>query len=353
MTQQVEDAELIIGDWHHRFTGVSATIATMLPEMADKERLAVLSGRESPYPRVGMWQAIQLCWRRPVEKPFRILHARRNIELWLGLLLRKVLRRPVRVVFTSAAKRRHSAVPRFLISTADVRIATTDEAASHLRDVAAVIPHGVNCQKFRPADDRTGVLRSFGIRQQKAAAIVGRIRPEKGTDLFVDAMIPVLQQRRDVAACLVGTATQKFAEFADDLKKRIHEAGVTDQVYWMNQLGHDDLARLLSGISMCVAPARYEGFGLVPLEAMACQAAVVASMTGAYPQIVVPEKTGLLVDCGDADGLSQAIARLLDDDTLRISMGQAGRQRVIDHYSAELESQRIREVYQNLWNKAA
>ncbi|MEM9828528.1 MAG: glycosyltransferase family 4 protein [Planctomycetota bacterium] len=353
MAKSNPPVELIVGDWHHRFTGVSATVANLLPTLAENERLAVMTQRECAFPKLGFLQTLRLCWSKPDSKPFRIFHARRNIELGLGFLMRRILRRPVRVVFTSAAKRRHSWVPRMLIDAADVQIATTPEAASFLRDDAPVIPHSVDCQRFQPAAD-VGLLRKkFRLDADKIVTIVGRVRPEKDTDLFVDAMCRLLPQHPGTLGCIVGTATDAFAGFADDLKAKLAARGLDRRVVWLGQLPHDELAELVSCSSICVAPARYEGFGLVPLEAMACGVPVVASRTGAYEQFVRPGETGFLTDCGDEDGLVEALDILLSDDAMRADFGYRGRQLVTSQYSVEMEASRIRDVYLDLWKRAA
>ena len=106
-------------------------------------------------------------------------------------------------------------------------------------------------------------------------------------------------------------------------------------------------------MSLCVAPARYEGFGLVPLEAMACAVPVVATQTGCYRDVIIPGVSGSLVPCNDADSLTSALGVLMAVPEKLSQMGEAGRQRVEQSYSAKLEAGRIVDVYRDLWLKAA
>ena len=76
---------------------------------------------------------------------------RRNTEMRAALWARDVLRLPVKIVFTSAAIRRHSAFPRWLISRMDAVIATTEAAASFVPHVRGIVPHGVDTERFFPA----------------------------------------------------------------------------------------------------------------------------------------------------------------------------------------------------------
>ena len=153
----------------------------------------MVSSRTLPgIPSVGILRAVLACLKQPKNKPFRIWHARRNKEMLLGLMIKHLLRGRIRLVMTSCALRRHSWFPRQLLASMDAIIATSDEAASYVSHVVATIPHGVDCDRFQPAKDRKAALKALGIPGNYGISMVGRIRPEKGSDLFVDAMIRLL-----------------------------------------------------------------------------------------------------------------------------------------------------------------
>ena len=146
--------------------------------------------------------------KQPEDKPFNIWHVRRNSEMQLAIFARDILRLPIKIVFTSAAQRRHSAWPRWLISKMDAVIATSKEATSFVPNVVSVIHHGVDLDRFYPSKNqkenwsKTGILGEYGI------ITVGRVRPEKGTDLFVEAMIEALPKLPKATAiiCLLYTS---------------------------------------------------------------------------------------------------------------------------------------------------
>jgi starch synthase len=116
---------------------------------------------------------------------------------------------------------------------------------------------------------------------------------------------------------------------------------------------------VLTHATAFVCPSVYEPFGLVNVEAMACETAVVASRTGGIPEIVVDGETGLLVPLGetngltgeplDADafarGLASAVNRLLDDPELAGGMGRAGRQRAVEYFSWNAAAEKTVAVY--------
>ncbi len=349
-----DDMNLIVTDMHPRITGVGATIRTLAPHIHSLEPLAMVSSRTLPgIPSVGILRAVLACLKQPKNKPFRIWHARRNKEMLLGLMIKHLLRGRIRLVMTSCALRRHSWFPRQLLASMDAIIATSDEAASYVSHVVATIPHGVDCDRFQPAKDRRAALKALGIPGDYGISLVGRIRPEKGSDLFVDAMIRLLPKHPGYTACIAGKATTEHELFFRQLKSKIEKAGLTDRFVWLGEVAYERMPLFHSAMSLCVAPARYEGFGLVPLEAMACAVPVVATQTGCYRDVIVPGVNGSLVPCDDVESLTSALGALMAVPEKLSEMGEAGRQRVEQSYSAKLEASRIMDVYRSLWSDAA
>jgi mannosyltransferase len=349
-----DDMNLIVTDMHPRITGVGSTIRTLAPHIHAIEPLAMVSSRKLPgIQSVGILSAVRACMKQPKNKPFRIWHARRNKEMLLGLIIKHLLRGRIRLVMTSCALRRHSWFPRQLLASMDAIIATSEEAASYVKNVVATIPHGVDCDRFQPCRDRAAAMRAFGIPGEHGISLIGRVRPEKGTDLFVDAMIQLLPKYPGFTACIAGKATVEHELFQRQLRTKIEKAGLTDRFVWLGEVAYEQMPRFHSAMSLCVAPARYEGFGLVPLEAMACGVPVVASRTGCYREAVIPGRTGSLVPCGDLLALTSTIEELLGDPVRLHILGENSRQHVEQNYSAKSEADRIVQVYQDLWTKAA
>lgn len=349
-----DDRNLIITDMHPRITGVGSTIRTLAPHIHSIEPLAMVSSRTLPgIESISIWEAIKACLKKPKNKPFRIWHARRNKEMLLGLVIKHLLRGRIRLVMTSCALRRHSWFPRRLLASMDAIIATSEEAASYVENVVATIPHGVDCVRFQPGKDRRASMRAFGIPGEIGISLIGRIRPEKGTDLFVDAMIRLLPKYSAFTACIAGKATVEHELFHQQLRSKIEKAGLAHRFVWLGELEYECMPEFHSAMSLCVAPARYEGFGLVPLEAMACGVPVVASQTGCYRDVIQPGVTGSLVPCNDVEALTAALDKLMATPAILAEMGKAGRTSVLQSYSANLEAVRIVDVYRDLWSKAA
>ncbi len=301
--------EVVLANMHGNFTGVSATIANLSEYHARRFDTAVF-GQELPTSvrRFGWLEMARLLWQRPAGRRVRIWHARRNPEMWLGLFLKYVLRSPLKLVFTTVALRRHSRVPRALISAMDAIIATTPEAASLVPRCDAIVPHGVDTSVFVPPDDKQRAWQETGLPGRFGIGTFGRVRPEKGTDLFVEAMCRVLPRFPEFTAIVAGCCKSPDRPFQAALVRRIASAGLSERVIWLGEIPACERHLWFQRISLCVAAPRYEGFGLTPLEAMSCGAAAVATRTGIFPTLIEDGQTGYVVDIDDGDALADRIA---------------------------------------------
>jgi mannosyltransferase len=338
---------VIVTNFNPHFTGVSATIATLFPFLAKKHELYLcgkpLAGAPAP---ISFTQAIRLS--RGLDPV--IWHVRRNNEMLHALFVRDVLRLPIKIIFTSAAQRLHSAVPRLLISKMDAVIATTNEASGFVKKVAVVAPHGVDIGRFVPASDRAIAWRSLGFGGGRGIATVGRVRPEKGTDRFVDMAIELLPSVPDVIAIIVGKATAEHQAFQAALETKIHAAGLATRILFIGEQPASAIPHLMSGLSLLVAAPRYEGYGLTPLEAMACCVPVIASDVGYFSTFVDEGKTGHIVPDGDPGKMAAIAASILQNPERLMTMGIAARQRVEQMFSAAQEADAISSVYETVFN---
>jgi mannosyltransferase len=240
-----------------------------------------------------------------------------------------------------------------MIKQADALIATSPEAQSFLRRPSALIPHGVDCDVYRPAEDRDAAWASLGLGGRHGVGIFGRVRRQKGTDLFVSALIELLPRHPDFSGIVVGLTKPNEASFLAKLKRRVEQAGLAHRIVFLGERPAAELPRLLAAVSICVAPQRYEGFGLVPLEAAACGTPVVATRVGAAPTIVEDGKTGLLVEPDRQEALTAALNLLMSDAAARAAMGAAARGRAMDEFSVEREVEAYLDVYRSLWRTGA
>ena len=339
-----ENLQLIVPNLHRRYSGVTATNRMVAPKLAKAFRAAWL-GPDAPggIARMGVADLMK-SWRR--RTPL-IWHARRNNEMIVGVLLRS-LGWPLKLVFTSAAQRHHSWITRWLIRRMDAIIATSDISASFLKREATVIPHGVDTDRYAPPADRAAAFAEAGLPGRYAIGCFGRVRAQKGTDVFVDAMCRLLPRYPDFTAVMVGAITAEQTAFANDLKKRIEAAGLQSRIVMTGELPIEEVQRWYRRLTIYAFTSRNEGFGLTLIEAMSVGAALVASRAGAAELVVEDGVTGVLTPPGDVDALVAALEPLMRDPAAAAAMGARARKRVVEQFSLDAEANRIAEVYRAL-----
>src|SRR6202020_2381161 len=221
-----ENLQLIVPNLHRRYSGVTATNRMVAPKLARMFNAAWL-GSDAPDGIARMTVAdLRKLWRR---RDALIWHARRNNEMIAGVLLRG-RGWPLKLVFTSAAQRHHTWITRWLIRRMDAIIATNDISASFLKRAATVVPHGVDTDVYAPPADRAAAFAEAKLPGRYAIGCFGRVRAQKGTDVFVDAICGLLPRYPDFTAVIVGAIVPEQTIFANDLKKRIEAAGLQSRI---------------------------------------------------------------------------------------------------------------------------
>ena len=339
-----DNLQLIVPNLHRRYSGVTATNRMVAPKLAKLFR-AGWFGPDAPdgIARIGLADLAK-CWRR---RDFLIWHARRNNEMIAGVLLR-FLGWPLKLVFTSAAQRHHSWITRWLIRRMDAIIATSEMSKSFLRREATVVMHGVDTDTYAPPADRAAAFAEAGLPGRYAIGCFGRVRAQKGSDVFVDAMCRLLPRYPDFTAVMVGAITPEQAVFADGLRKRIEAAGLQSRIVISGELAIAEVPRWYQRLTIYAFTSRNEGFGLTLIEAMSAGAALVASRAGAAELVVEDGVTGVLTPSGDVDALVAALEPLMRDPVSAAAMGERGRARVLEKFSLDAEAAAIARVYRTL-----
>ena len=225
---------------------------------------------------------------------------------------------------------------------ADVRDAYPLVDPSRLK----VIYNGINPEAYRP-DPATDVIDSLGIDSSRPyIAFVGRVTRQKGLPVLLEAAASLRPEAQLVL--LAGAAdTPDLGAEVDRLIATLREQRsgiiVVDEM-----LPRPSVAQVLSHARAFVCPSVYEPLGIVNLEAMACETAVVASAVGGIPEVVDHGRTGLLVPPSDPAALAAALNRLIDDPGLARQMGIAGRERAVAEFSWRAIAEQTVALYEDL-----
>ncbi|MEM9394036.1 MAG: glycosyltransferase family 4 protein [Pseudomonadota bacterium] len=340
----LSELKVIAPNLKRRLSGVTSTVIRLVPLQARSFPIrATGPGLPADVPTI----PLASCFVLPRNR-WRVWHARRNTEMALGLVLRVLFRRKLKLLFTSAAQRQHTGFTKSLIARMDGLIATTGKAASYLDHPSSVIMHGVDTTVFFPTDDQAALKAHLGFGAGPLIGCFGRIRHQKGTDVFVDALCRLLPDHPDVQAVILGRALPKEQGFLDELKSRISAAGLSSRVHFRGEVEWQEVVAHYRALDLYIAPQRWEGFGLTPLESMASGVPVLATRVGAFDEIVVPGLTGEIVPIGDIDALAEAMMRWLGDPAKLAAARLDCRAHVTGNFAIEGEAGRIIEVYERL-----
>lgn len=251
------------------------------------------------------------------------------------------------------------------LEMADAVVAVSNETKADIERLFAVKPerlhviyNGIDLEEYRPTTARDALTR-FGI-TEPFVLFVGRITRQKGIIHLVRA-IAFMDKNFQVVLCAGAPDTP---EIAAEMKSAIEGAQQSRSgVIWIDQmLDKESVIQLYSHAAVFCCPSIYEPFGIINLEAMACETAVVASAVGGIKEVVVDGETGFLVPLEQMsespfepvqpEKLSRDLAakmnELMRDEGLRTRFGEAGRRRAEEKFSWRAIARETKALYQSL-----
>lgn len=210
---------------------------------------------------------------------------------------------------------------------------------------------GVDTNKFKPLPEETRPPKA-----SRRILFVGRITPEKGVHLLLEAFKQIAPRHPNLEIDLVGSVSslpkEQLVEMSESEHirqlqqfytgegylahlKNILPPELQERVHYVGNIPHAKTIEYYQQCDMLVNPALSEPFGRSLIEGSACGAPIIASRTDGMVELVQHGKTGYLISPGDVNELAQAIENLLNDEALRQSMGQAARRFAVEHFSWE------------------
>jgi len=347
--EALDSLEVVIPNLNWRYSGGTSVNRTIAPLIAKRWRSAWCGpDRPDGIAALSLSDLARLRFRPPAHGKVRIWHARRNVEMLAGLFLNLFGYR-FALIFNSASQREKTWLTHFLISRMDAVIATSDIAARFLRRPATVILHGIDVDLYSPPDDRIAAFAKTGLPGKYGIGTFGRVRRQKGCDLFVAAMCRLLPHYPDFCALVVGLTTVDNLPFVEGLKQQIQSAGLSERIRFLGELPIEEVPVWYKRISIYVFASRVEGFGLTMLEAMAAGDALVATRAGAAEMIITDGDDGVLAPVDDVEALVAALEPLMREPERIEAMGRRARKRVVSAFSRDREADEISAVYRQVW----
>jgi alpha-maltose-1-phosphate synthase len=274
--------------------------------------------------------------------------------------------RPWKVEQLGAGYNMSSWMERTSIESADAVIAVSQETRNDILDNFQIDPdkvhiihNGIDLDEYRKAESVDALVARGVDPERPYILFVGRITRQKGIIHLVNA-IPDIDPSLQIVLCAGAPDTP---EIGAEMSSRVAEVSQSrkDVIWVQEMLPREEIIQLYSHAAVFACPSVYEPFGIINLEAMATETAVVASAIGGIPEVVVPGQTGELVPLELKPGtfeptdptqfahdLATAINSVALDPAKRTRYGQAGRQRAEQHFSWDAIADRTLDLYRSL-----
>ena len=224
----------------------------------------------------------------------------------------------------------------------------------------SVIYNGINLEQYKVTSNNS-VLLKYGIDTSKPYVLfVGRITRQKGIIHLVNA-IKYIDSETQIVLCAGAPDTPEIAKEIEASINKVKQQRAN--VFWIAEmLEKPEIIQLYSHASVFCCPSIYEPFGIINVEAMACETAVVASAVGGIKEVVVQDETGLLIPIEQqkeapfepvnpdqfSKDLAHGINKIIRDKTLRDNMAKAGRKRVEDYFDWKAIAKQTEELYKTI-----
>lgn len=301
---------------------------------------------------------------------YDVVHAHYWLSGWTAYLLRRYWETPFVQMFHTTAHMKNAVSPsihqesplrarteRRLVDLADSIIAASPDERADLiwrqRTPSAkvcTVPPGVDLHVFTP-QDRAECRRELDLAPDAGVVLfVGRVDPIKGMDTLVAAADQLAGRGIHPCVIFVGGDLDPFGQPTGplaDVVRDVEARGLGGMFRFAGSQPQDKLPIYYGAADVVAVPSRYESFGLVAVEAMACGIPVVASRAGGLLFTVEEDASGLLVPIGDSGALASAIGQILQDDAFRDRLGQ-GALEAVQRFAWPVVASQIRHVYQRL-----
>lgn len=208
-----------------------------------------------------------------------------------------------------------------------------------------VVPCGVDTERFRPCTDKeriAAVKASLGI-EGDYFLYLGTIEPRKNLERLISAYAAFAKKVGDKAPELALAGGKGWLN--DGIYSRVEKLGMTDKIIFTEYVPSEDMAPLMCGALAFVFPSLYEGFGMPPLEAMACGVPVLASGEASLPEVT--GDCAVICDAYSPKSIAQGLYRLYSDEKLRAELSRKGIERA-KSFTWERSAELLMDIYKEL-----
>lgn len=285
-----------------------------------------------------------------------IIHMHWGHDLNLAVFAKRAAQRHVKLVYTrqmAITRRKHDLYHRFLYSHVDLYLTITEELAEMARRCLTMpqnrikrLYYGVDDPTPMNDEQRAEIRKSLGISSNKefAVGLVGRIEPGKGQHVLIDAMRQLCQEGMAVHATIIGPVMDEV--YLQNLNTTVKDNGLQNAVTFYG--GHANPIEIMGAFDAVVLATKKETFGLVLIEAMRSQVAVIGTDAGGVPEIIDHGQTGLLVKPHDSADLAEKLRFLYNDLEKRLRIAEKGKQKADRMFATETHYAQLQNCFLEL-----
>lgn len=273
------------------------------------------------------------------EEPV-VWHAHRNNELLFAMALKKRFRK-ILLVHTRHTCSKPSALTRYLSNRVDARIAITRESLVWSKYPTTIVHHGVDDRRFVSKRDKGRVIKEIADEKAICIATVGRIRPDKGQEILLDAIESMLRDDARLHVFFIGACAIEHRGWLKNLCARVPQ-----QIHHIDE--ERNIAAWYQSIDIMVMPSLREGQGLVLFEAMASGCCVIASDIADLGDYIKQGTNGWLFTPGDHLALRHSLRQAITSSRRRRMMGEAAASLIRIRLTMRHEAEKLCDVYRKV-----
>jgi glycosyltransferase involved in cell wall biosynthesis len=234
-----------------------------------------------------------------------------------------------------------------ILRTASKIISVSQRVAYEFRSIGVpeekitLVPNGVDLEEYKQLPSGDLFRKRLDIKEDERMLLtIGRLEKIKGFQYLIKALPSII---KEVGSTKLVIAGPEFS-YGSELKQLVEETNVRDNVIFYGPINGKEKFEAFSAADIVTIPSLYEGFGILLLEAMAAGKPLIATSTGAAPEIIQNGKNGILVNPGDSEDLAGKVIKLLSDERLMSFISQESR-KTVEAFDWEKVSEHIHKLY--------
>lgn len=279
-----------------------------------------------------------------------LIHSQSYIFAWIGASMSRFFKIP-HVAWGQGSDiyseyRFKEIILEYVGNGTDVFLALSEDMASKLRSMISkpirimIMPNGIDISRFQ-VDSRMDVHQEIDINYKKII-YVGTLRPVKNVSVLIQAFALVRERIPSSRLTIVGDGIEKSR-----LESLVRDLKIQDFVTFQGRVENEELPKYLRKADVFVLPSKFEGFGIVVIEAMASGLPVVVTKVGGLSEIIEDGENGFLIDPEDSKQIADSIEIVLTNQEMRDKMGENNRQKAMSYDSKKIAA-RIFSIYETI-----